>query len=76
VRPQSAVQRLSPRENEVLRQVAAGLTHAQVATRLGISRHTVDTYVKRIRSRMDLGNKAELTRAAMAVVTKTRQARA
>jgi hypothetical protein len=32
--------------------------------------------VKRIRSRMDLGNKAELTRAAMAVVTKTRQARA
>ncbi|ALG12502.1 hypothetical protein AOZ06_41595 [Kibdelosporangium phytohabitans] len=74
--PQNAVQRLSPRENEVLRQVASGLTHAQVATRLGISRHTVDTYVKRIRSKMDLGNKAELTRAAMAVVPAARQASA
>lgn len=75
-RAQSMVQSLSPRENEVLRQVASGLTHAQVATRLGISRHTVDTYVKRIRSKMDLGNKAELTRAAMAVVPTTRQASA
>jgi DNA-binding NarL/FixJ family response regulator len=74
VQRQSTVQRLSPRENEVLRQVASGLTHAQVATRLGISRHTVDTYVKRIRSKMDLGNKAELTRAAMAVIPAARQA--
>ncbi|RDI23101.1 response regulator transcription factor [Lentzea flaviverrucosa] len=56
---------LSPRERQVLRQIARGLTHSQIATRLGISRHTVDTYVKRIRSKLDLGNKAELTRAAV-----------
>jgi DNA-binding NarL/FixJ family response regulator len=56
---------LSPREHQVLRQIARGLTHSQVANRLGISRHTVDTYVKRIRAKLDLGNKAELTRAAM-----------
>jgi DNA-binding NarL/FixJ family response regulator len=56
---------LSPREQEVLRHVATGLTHAQIATRLGISRHTVDTYVKRIRSKTGIGNKADLTRAAV-----------
>jgi DNA-binding NarL/FixJ family response regulator len=56
---------LSPREREVLRQIAGGLTHTQIATRLGISRHTVDTYVKRIRTKLNVGNKAELTRAAM-----------
>jgi DNA-binding NarL/FixJ family response regulator len=56
---------LSPRECEVLRQIARGLTHSQIARRLGISQHTVDTYVKRIRSKLHLGNKAELTRAAV-----------
>jgi DNA-binding CsgD family transcriptional regulator len=56
---------LSPREREVLHQVARGLTHGQIASMMGISRHTVDTYVKRIRSKLDLANKAELTRAAV-----------
>jgi DNA-binding NarL/FixJ family response regulator len=56
---------LSPREQQVLRQIAHGRTHSQIARALGISHHTVDTYVKRIRSKMDLGNKAELTRAAV-----------
>lgn len=57
--------RLSEREAQVLRQIARGLTHGQIATRLGISQHTVDTYVKRIRAKLGVGNKAELTRAAL-----------
>jgi DNA-binding NarL/FixJ family response regulator len=57
--------KLSARERQVLRQIAQGLTHGQIARVLGISQHTVDTYVKRIRSKLDLGNKAELTRAAL-----------
>ncbi len=56
---------LSDREEQVLRLIASGLTHGQIATRLGISPHTVDTYVKRIRSKLGVGNKAELTRAAL-----------
>lgn len=56
---------LSQREGQVLRQISRGLTHGQIATRLGISPHTVDTYVKRIRAKLGLGNKAELTRAAL-----------
>ena len=56
---------LSEREEQVLRQISCGLTHGQIATRLGISPHTVDTYVKRIRAKLGVGNKAELTRAAL-----------
>jgi DNA-binding NarL/FixJ family response regulator len=56
---------LSEREEQVLRYIASGYTHGQAARRLGISPHTVDTYVKRIRAKLTLGNKAELTRAAV-----------
>ncbi|MFI1110190.1 LuxR C-terminal-related transcriptional regulator [Streptomyces physcomitrii] len=56
---------LSARERQVLTGIAKGLTHDQVAYRLQISRHTVDTYVKRVRRKLGLGNKAELTRAAV-----------
>lgn len=56
---------LSEREQQVLLQISRGLTHGQIATRLGISPHTVDTYVKRIRAKLGVGNKAELTRAAL-----------
>ncbi|WP_203856074.1 response regulator transcription factor [Plantactinospora mayteni] len=56
---------LSPRELQVLTQIARGLTHRQGARALGISQHTFDTYIKRIRSKLGVGNKAELTRAAV-----------
>ncbi|MEV0680196.1 response regulator transcription factor [Actinosynnema sp. NPDC050436] len=56
---------LSQRERQVLDHIARGFTHFQVANRLGISRHTVDTYVKRIRTKLCLGNKAQLARAAL-----------
>lgn len=62
---QEPASQLSKRETEVLRHISNGLTHDQVARRLGISRHTVDTYVKRIRTKLGVGNKAELTRAAV-----------
>lgn len=62
---ESPCHHLSEREEQVLRQISYGLTHGQVASRLGISPHTVDTYVKRIRAKLRVGNKAELTRAAL-----------
>jgi len=56
---------LSGREAQVLQYIASGYTHGQVARRLGISPHTVDTYVKRIRAKLAVGNKAELTCVAV-----------
>lgn len=56
---------LSPREEETLNLIASGFTHAQAATRMGVSKATVDTYIERIRTKLQVGNKAELTRAAL-----------
>ncbi len=56
---------LSEREFQVLHHIARGFTHGQIATRLGISPHTVDTYVKRVRAKLGVGNKAELTTVAL-----------
>jgi len=56
---------LSAREEETLNLIAQGLTHAQAASRMGVSRATVDTYVERIRAKLHVGNKAELARAAI-----------
>ncbi|OPG13723.1 response regulator transcription factor [Microbispora sp. GKU 823] len=61
----AAEPRLSPREDQTLRLLARGLTHSQIATRLGVRKATVDTYVERIRAKLNAGNKADLTRAAL-----------
>jgi DNA-binding NarL/FixJ family response regulator len=56
---------LAPREIEALRWIALGFTHAQIATRMGLSRATINTYAKRIRTKLNVGNKADLTRMAI-----------
>jgi DNA-binding NarL/FixJ family response regulator len=62
VRPR---EELSPREQEALGFIAQGFTHQQTANRMGVSKATVDTYVARIRTKLQLGNKAELVLAAL-----------
>jgi DNA-binding NarL/FixJ family response regulator len=56
---------LAPREVETLRLIALGLTHTQIARRMGLSEATVNTYAKRIRAKLNVSNKAELTRMAI-----------
>lgn len=56
---------LAPRESEALGWLAVGLTHRQIAGHMGLTEATVSTYVKRIRSKLNVGNKADLTRAAI-----------
>ncbi|GIJ46306.1 hypothetical protein Val02_31920 [Virgisporangium aliadipatigenens] len=56
---------LAPREVQTLQLIARGLTHAAAARELGLTEATVNTYVKRIRSKLHVGNKAELTRRAI-----------
>ncbi|MEV4346930.1 response regulator transcription factor [Actinoplanes sp. NPDC049596] len=56
---------LAVREVETLRWVAQGLTHRQISRRMGLTEATVNTYVKRIRAKLNAGNKAELTRRAV-----------
>lgn len=56
---------LARREIETLRWIAAGLTHGQIARRMDLTEATVSTYVKRIRNKLNVGNKAGLTRKAI-----------
>jgi DNA-binding NarL/FixJ family response regulator len=56
---------LAPREVETLRWIARGLTQSQIATRMGLSQATINTYAKRIRAKLNATNKAELTRLAI-----------
>jgi DNA-binding NarL/FixJ family response regulator len=56
---------LAPREVETLAWIARGFTHAQIATRMGLSHATIDTYAKRIRRKLNVNNKADLTRVAI-----------
>ncbi|MFJ5842357.1 response regulator transcription factor [Streptomyces shenzhenensis] len=61
---QPALGSISARERQVLLQIALGRTQLQIARSLGISHHTVDTHVKRIKKKIGAYNKADLTRAA------------
>ena len=45
---------LTPREIEVLRLLACGLTYALIADRLGISEHTVTTHIKNTYRKLDV----------------------
>jgi DNA-binding NarL/FixJ family response regulator len=53
---------LAPRELQTAMLVAQGLTHRQVARRMGLTEATVSTYVKRLRVKLKASNKAELTK--------------
>ena len=53
---------LSTREAEVLQLVAHGYTVDEVATKLAVSPHTVQTFVRRIYTKLQVGSRAEAIR--------------
>lgn len=55
---------LTPREQEVLRQIARGYQYKQVAHRLSISTKTVETHVSSVLRKLQLSNRHELARWA------------
>jgi DNA-binding NarL/FixJ family response regulator len=50
---------LSPREREILAMLAEGIGNKTIATRLGISRHTVKAHVSSILAKLDASSRAE-----------------
>jgi DNA-binding CsgD family transcriptional regulator len=57
--------KLSPREQEVLRMLATGLSQREIGEILGVSVKTVETYRARIADKLDLKTRAELVRYAV-----------
>jgi len=53
---------LTPREVETVTWLAEGLTHRQISRQMGLTEMTVNTYIKRLRAKLNASNQAELTR--------------
>lgn len=58
--PSQSVATLSPRENQILRDIASGHALKAIAIDLGLSIKTISTYKKRIFDKMGFRNDAEL----------------
>jgi DNA-binding CsgD family transcriptional regulator len=56
---------VTPRELEVLRLVADGLTDGEIASRLVLSEHTVHRHVANVRRKLDAGSRAAAVREAI-----------
>jgi DNA-binding CsgD family transcriptional regulator len=65
--PTTSVARLTPSEQRVADLVAEGLTNRQVAERLYISPHTVDSHLRHIFDKLGVKSRVDLTR----VITRT-----
>jgi DNA-binding NarL/FixJ family response regulator len=59
VSPPRSVAELTPRELEVFRLVARGLSNAEIATRLVVSQHTAKTHVAHILDKLDLRDRVQ-----------------
>jgi DNA-binding NarL/FixJ family response regulator len=61
----SALDHLTPREQEVLRHLARGYLYKEIALRLGISAKTVEAHVSAVLRKLQLSNRHELSRWAV-----------
>ncbi|MFC5469065.1 response regulator [Cohnella suwonensis] len=58
------IEPLTPRERDILQEVARGQTNREVASALGLSEHTVKNHLKNILQKLHLDNRVQLTRYA------------
>ena len=65
LRGEGPAETLSPREGEVLRHVAAGLTNKAIALKLGISEHTVKFHLGSAMSKLGAASRAEAVAVAI-----------
>jgi DNA-binding NarL/FixJ family response regulator len=63
IRP-DALSELTPRETEVLRLVAEGLSNHEIAERLVVSDETIKTHVSRVLSKLDVRDRTQAVVAA------------
>jgi DNA-binding NarL/FixJ family response regulator len=62
---QSAATRLTARELEIVRQVAAGRSNDEIGTALGITTKTVEGHLRRLFERLGVQSRTELATRAV-----------
>ncbi|WP_242538950.1 response regulator [Trinickia acidisoli] len=62
---QTPVERLTPRESEILDALAEGLSSKQIAERYGLSVRTVETHRHNLKRKLDIEGQAELIKFAV-----------
>jgi DNA-binding NarL/FixJ family response regulator len=62
---QSPLERLSPREREVMHRTVEGYSSAQIGMQLSLSPKTVDTYRSRLMQKLGVANRSALIRFAI-----------
>ena len=65
-RAETALDRLSPRETRVLRDLTLGFTNKEVAERLAVSVKSIETYRARLSQKLGLSRRSDLVRYAIA----------
>lgn len=56
---------LTPRESEVLRLIARGLTNSEIASELFISKHTVKNHVSNIYRKLGVSDRTRVAHLAL-----------
>lgn len=64
-RPSAQSYGLAPREREVLENLVAGKTIKAIAVDLGVSYHTVDTYLRRLYQKLDVQSRSRAVSKAL-----------
>ncbi|MFC7335642.1 response regulator [Haloferula chungangensis] len=59
--PQNELSQLSKREEEVLELLAQGYLYKEISSELELSKHTVDTYLRRIYEKLHVHSRAQAT---------------
>jgi len=69
-KPAVGLDRLTPRERDVVLHVSEGMKNAEIGEKLGVSEHTIRNYVMKIYDKLGVSNRVQLSRQCAELLDK------